>query len=295
MTSDQLQKKRREALRSAMDSAGLNVPDLVAAVYPQGGDEATTLKAHLYQARGIQSRLTVRAARLIAPALGVDPETLIVEETDFESKRGKGSNGRARAPATQRAKPEAISDDIKRMRAQALDGLMTDRRITATQLAAAIEPDDYEQSLLAMKIADARQGEEALTSELAIRIAQALEVDPQQTFGVEATATTPSPKPQEPTAKSNDSPKRRRQDKAAPAASSSLPVPAATPAVMPHITSTPGSLAPGVLGLDVPNISRIFGHDVQILPQPDGTYLLRAERQVSQAELLEILLQQLAK
>lgn len=303
---------RRANLRTLMDQKQLSPKALVEKmILPD--DERSKWIQYIYNIRSDNEQTTVTPDRAekLAPVLGVQIMDLLIDYTDRERNR---LNGSTESPTPTSRKREVVStmtpNELKIRRGEALNLFMEQNQLSANQLALKIESDEYQASLLAMKIAESRQGEEILPADTLTKIAGKFQVEPASLY-IELSPDEQAAIPESdaaPDTESASSPQTGSQD-ANTAPREKRPYKrrtTTTPSVPEQGTKQPQPKAEVAVAATDKEIARItlsasefqqrMGFVLSIVQGADGRYIARMpEKKLSKDEVIQLLAQQIGK
>lgn len=281
-----LKTERKRAVRALMREKGWRVKDVVQHL-PEGEDR-TQWRNFLYNLNSEMVNLSLERAEKLATVFGVDPMVLLIQSSDGERKKiedvlsGKTTERIPAAAVPQNSASAVPEAELKRLQQAALEGIMTERKLSARKLAGMIEQDEFNADMIAMQIADARQGNIALEKDLCGRITTALGVDSSILYPTSTAqaASIPVTSPLIASVTAEPTPKRAGGRKRKEVIQSEQPASQET-----------GLTQEASIELSVEDVQRYFGgRAFTVLRLPDGKHLLRAERTISKDELIEVLL-----
>jgi|GEM_PF-6054278 hypothetical protein len=186
-TTKEVKKARSERFKDAMEAAGKTTRDLLDDMGLEG-QERRRVEDIIANIRSGFRNLSPELAKLFVPYLrGVDAETLFGELTDRERKLSSTVESKRERKKAPLAPGQTM-----------LDGVMTERRISANALAGLLEQNTSKRSELAVQLASCRAGEETLPDGIRRNIERMLELRDgylsREEEGEEAPARTLAPK-----------------------------------------------------------------------------------------------------
>ena len=277
---------RWQTVSTLMQEGGLQVKDIIARL-PAGADK-DKWRSFLSNFRSGVSSLTPERAAILGPALGVQPMSLLTdcsekERTKLNAILSGQTNGEPPVEAPQNATGAIPEETLLKEIQSALEKLMTERGLSSRMIAGMVEDDEFTRDTVAMQIADARQGEAALTKDLCVRIANALTMDLSVLYPT-STATIPLT----PAAGVEQTPRVAETLPERPIKRRTKKIPTETGQPAPQET---GVTQEALIELSIEDLQRYFGgRSFKILRLPDGKHIIRADRTVSKDELIEMLL-----
>lgn len=293
MDRQELKAARAAKVKTLMDEKNLSVADVIEKLDIADEGEIKLWQGYLYNLRAGNAGLSVERAQKLAPVLGVQVEDLLIEYTNRELGR---INAETPAPATTQVNTMS-PETLKKRRGEQLDLLMIEKQLSASQLAAQLEEEEYQASLLAMKIAEYRQGEELIPAELCRKIGEKTGVDPVTIYlellPEEAPRASPPPAPRTgtPTSSTETAQQQRRGRKPHRKKQQSAEAPRSQKTPTERQSAVAEEV--GRITLSPADYERIFGFcKVAILQEGNG-YAIRLP--INKDEMIRLLLAQLNK
>lgn len=304
MDTKQLNSARRAKVKALMDEQELSVNDLIIKMDPPQKERQGWIN-YLYNVRSDNkgAGVTPERAAALAPVLGVKPMDLLIELTEREESRTAAGGSTIHTSSAPSPPIGTMSpNELKIRRGEALNLLMAEKQLSANQLASQIEAEEYQASLLAMKIAEGRQGAELLPADLCKKIAEKMGVEAMSLYIEylpEEAPALPPPKPQSRplTSTGSETPQPRRRSR--------KPGTAGRPKkqVAPDRQEAPlikeGATAETEvtrIELSPTEFEQLLGCTVAIIQGQDGRYIARLpEKRLSKDEVIQFLLRQLKK
>lgn len=276
MESSQICVERKAKLRKLMAEKQLNLDAIVKKLEVTGSDEKGW-RTFFYNIPNKASSVPLERAKKLAQVFGVDEMELIIEYTPREKKLIEISS-----KAAESSSDEGDSgDDLKSFRSTVLEELMTELGVDAAGMAATLEPDEFQASLIASHIADARTGEVLLTDDVCDRIVAAFSLNPLTFKGQKPAAVSAHP-----AGKKDRKPGRRKA------------VSTARETLGQEDESSQDESASGEISIKLQREELeafLNSADVKLVKTQDGRYVLRCEKSLSKDKALYLLFSHLTK